>query len=55
MANMHDYLRWRGDLSFAERPFNDADNVILATFSYLDFTGIVPSEASGRLTRATLS
>ena len=48
MANMHDYLRWRGDLSFAERPFNDADNVILATFSYLDFTGIVPSEASGR-------
>ena len=48
MANINDYLQWRGDLTFAERPFNDVDNVILAALSYLDFTGIVPGEATGR-------
>ena len=47
MANVHDYLQWRGDLTFAERHFNDADNLILATLSYLDFTGIVPAEVAG--------
>ena len=47
MANMHDYLRWRGDLSFAERPFNDVDNLVLSALSYLDFTGIVPTEQEG--------
>ena len=29
MANIYDYLRWRGDLSFEERPFNDVDNYSL--------------------------
>lgn len=47
MANINDYLQWRGDLTFAERPFNDVDNVILSTLAYLDFTGIVPGEAEG--------
>lgn len=47
MANIVDYLIWRGDLSFAERPFNDVDNVILATLSYLDFTDIVPGPGEG--------
>lgn len=44
MANIYDYLRWRGDLTFEERPFNDVDNIVLSALSYLDFTGIVPSE-----------
>ena len=44
MANIYDYLTWRGDLSFLERPFNDVDNVILSTLAYLDFSGIVPNE-----------
>lgn len=48
MATVHDYLRWRGDLSFAERSFNDVDNLILATLAYLDFSGIVPSEHEAR-------
>ncbi len=47
MANMYDYLRWRGDITCAERPFNDVDNVILSTLSYLDFGGIVPDERDG--------
>ena len=46
MANINDYLAWRGDVTLAERPFNDADNVILATLSYLDFTGFVPEQGS---------
>ena len=47
VANIVDYLAWRGDLTFDERPFNDVDNVILATFSYLDLTGIVPGPSGG--------
>ena len=46
MPNMHDYLRWRGDLTLMERMFNDVDNIILACLSYLDFTGIVPAEGT---------
>ena len=53
MANICDYLRWRGDLSFEERPFNDVDNVILSALSYLDMAGIVPSaEEAGRVSVA---
>ncbi|MBQ9317267.1 MAG: DUF2974 domain-containing protein, partial [Atopobiaceae bacterium] len=47
MANINDYLQWRGDISLEERSFNDADNVILSVLSYLDFTGIVPGERTG--------
>lgn len=34
MANLLDYLRWRGDLSLMSAPFNDVDNLILSAFSY---------------------
>ncbi|MDO4538837.1 MAG: DUF2974 domain-containing protein [Coriobacteriales bacterium] len=47
MATIKDYLCWRGDLTFDERPFNDVDNLVLSTLSYLDFTGIVPTEEQG--------
>ncbi len=47
MANMHDYLRWRGDLTFGERSFNDVDNLVLSAFAYLDLSGIVPTEGQG--------
>lgn len=42
MANILDYLSWRGDLSLAERPFNEVDSLILSELCYLDFAGIVP-------------
>ncbi|MBM6775515.1 Mbeg1-like protein [Olsenella profusa] len=41
MADIRDYLELRGDIMLAERPFNDVDNLVLATLSYLDLTGIV--------------
>ena len=54
MASVVDYLSWRGDLSFVERPFNDVDALILATLSYLDFTEVMgenPSEGHALLVR----
>lgn len=42
MANMMDYLDWRGDLPFSQAPFNDVDNLLLSELAYVDFTGIVP-------------
>ena len=41
MANILDYLDWRGDLTLTERGFNEVDNLLLAELSYLDFGGIV--------------
>lgn len=37
MANMLDYLAWRGDVTFDYSPFNDVDSLILATIAYLDY------------------
>jgi len=47
MANILDYLAWRGDLSFAQDPFNEVDNLILTQLSFINFTGIVPAPGEG--------
>ena len=47
MANLLDYLDWRGDLTMAQAPFNEVDNLILAELSFVDFGGIVPSPGEG--------
>jgi hypothetical protein len=55
MANVFDYLDWRGDLSFKACPFNDVDNVVFSIISYYPFDGIVNSgfgRASVRLPEA---
>ncbi|MGV8049416.1 MAG: DUF2974 domain-containing protein [Anaerolineaceae bacterium] len=44
MHNIQDYLDWRGDLTFANDPFNEVDNLVFSVFSYLDFEGVVPNE-----------
>ena len=41
MANIIDYIAWRGDLPFSVVPFNDIDSLILCQISYLDFGDIV--------------
>ena len=48
MANILDYLDWRGDLTLAQDPFNEVDNLILAELSFVDFGGIVPGPGGGR-------
>lgn len=47
MANLLDYLTWRGDLSFRERPLNEVDNLIFSELAYVDMSHIVPSPALG--------
>jgi len=37
MGNIIDYLKWRGDLTMLEHPFNDIDNVIFSMLIYIDF------------------
>lgn len=42
MSDVFDYLDWRGDISFRESPFNEADNVVFCLLTYIDFTDVVP-------------
>ena len=37
MANIMDYLVWRGDVALDYAPFNDVDSLILSELSYLTF------------------
>ena len=48
MANILDYLDWRGDLTWRESPFNEVDNLMLAELSFLELEGIVPDVGEGR-------
>ena len=41
MADIFDYLKRRGSISFAEDPFNEVDNLVLAMLAYTDFDGIM--------------
>ncbi|MDO4805066.1 MAG: DUF2974 domain-containing protein [Lachnospiraceae bacterium] len=43
MSNILDYIEWRGDLAFDERPFNDVDNLILSELAYADLKGVFGS------------
>ena len=47
MANIMDYLDWRGDLPLTVSPFNEVDGLILAELSFIDFEGIVPPPELG--------
>ncbi len=40
MANINDYLDWRGDITLEEKGLNEVDNMILSRFSYLPFSKI---------------
>ena len=42
MADMLDYLAWRGDIEFPQMPVNAVDALIFSTLSYIDFKDIVP-------------
>lgn len=50
MNNCFDYLKWRGDLSFCQDPFNEIDGMILSRFVYAPFDGIVSSSVRERIT-----
>jgi len=50
MNTITEYLNWRGDLTFADSPFNEVDAGILARFSYEPFDGIVTSNFRDKIT-----
>ena len=47
MANLLDYLEWRGDLTLVQSPFNEVDNLILAELSFVNFNEILPAPGVG--------
>ncbi|MGI5988708.1 MAG: Mbeg1-like protein [Lachnospiraceae bacterium] len=47
MADLRDYIRWRGDLTFGRDPFNLVDNLIFSWLAYVDFSGCVPEISEG--------
>ena len=47
MGTLFDYVKWRGDLSFREAPFNEVDSLIFSLLSYIDFQGIVGEDHGG--------
>jgi hypothetical protein len=50
MANIIDYLKWRGDLTFEQSEFNEVDVVILVRLAYIPFDDIVSEEIDKTLT-----
>ena len=42
MADMFDYLTWRGDIPFSQVPPGPVDSLIFCTLSYIEFNGIAP-------------
>ena len=47
MANIIDYLIWRGDVPFSVDPFNEVDALILTELTYEHYSGIVPDTEQG--------
>lgn len=43
-ANLFDYLNWRGDLSFSLVELCEVDALIFAKLSYIDYSGVIPTE-----------
>ena len=44
MANLFDYMDWRGDLSFGTSPANEADYYLISKIGCPDLTGLVPPD-----------
>lgn len=43
MANVFDYIDWRGDLTLKQDPFNEVDNLVLSWLSYVELDDIMPN------------
>lgn len=44
MANIIDYVLWRGDLPFSQVPLGEVDALVLSYLSYMPFDGLVSSQ-----------
>ncbi|ROS61150.1 uncharacterized membrane protein HdeD (DUF308 family) [Frigoribacterium sp. PhB160] len=50
MPNLHDYVRWRGDLPFDDDAFNIVDNLVLAALANVELGDLVPPLGGGAVT-----
>lgn len=56
MANIQNYIEWRGDISFIQSPFSRVDALILCQITYLNFDGLLKdSDFSSSLTLSELA
>ncbi len=46
MANICDYIKWRGDLSFECDSFNEVDSLVLSQLSYFNFQDLIKTDLS---------
>jgi len=46
MANIIDYVLWRGDIPFSQVPFGEVDALVLSYLSYMPFDGLVSENFS---------
>ena len=47
MANLYDYLDWRGDLTFAQSSLNEVDSLIFSWLAYVEWDGVLPGPGAG--------
>ncbi|MBQ5640645.1 MAG: DUF2974 domain-containing protein, partial [Ruminococcus sp.] len=52
MANVFDYLQWRGDLLFSQDGFHTVDALILSRLSYIQLDGILGENESVTVRKA---
>ena len=48
MADLFEYLTWRGDLDFSEAAFNEVDCLLLCQITYLNYSSLVPHDFSDK-------
>ena len=41
MANIIDYIKWRGDIELKDSKFNEIDSLILNRFSYFPLDNLI--------------
>ncbi len=44
MANIFDYIKWRGDLTFSQDPFNAVDALVFSALTYIRYVGDVEAQ-----------
>ncbi len=44
MANIFDYIKWRGDLTFSQDPFNAVDALVFSALAYIRYAGDVETQ-----------
>lgn len=55
MANLFDYLKWRGDITVSQCAFNEIDALILSEISYLNLSEFMSSDSTDGVTLSELS